>query len=102
MSAPVVRVTIPKTLYVYVCVCVCSLLVLTERSRIHVTSNIGRWELWELGICSQKFYETAPNKFQKSSLVRAAAVMQIRTIDILNSHRLAFAMYKLGNNVKLA
>ena len=87
--------------YVYVCVCACSLLVWTERSRIHVTSNIGRWELWEVGTCSQNLYETAPKKFQKSSLVRVAAVMQVKTIDIINSYRLLFTLYNFGNRVKL-
>jgi len=69
---------------VHVCVCVWCLLVLTEPSRIHVTSNIGRWELWEVETCSQNLYETAPKKFQKSSLVRTAGVMQVKTIDIVN------------------
>jgi len=79
-----------------VCVCVCG-----RGGRIHVTSTIGRWELWEVGTCSQNLYETAPKKFPKSSVVRAAAVKQVKTIDIVYSYRLVFTLYNSGNGVKL-
>ena len=62
--------------------------------------HVDYWP-WEIGACSQNLYETAPKKFQKSSVVHAATVMQVKTIDIVSSHQLVFILCNSGNVVKL-
>ena len=66
-------------------------------------SNPCHIDCWPLGVVGSRkhVHKVCVSPLQKSSVVRAASVMQVRTIGVVNSYRLVFTLYNSGNMVKL-